>query len=341
MARAHLAVAAVLTAWLIAEAASVAAGASWWRMVHPITLGVVTTAILVYSTHFCDALTRSHTSGTPLVIRVVLVQVAAVTLYLVDPATGWNLLADAAAALLGITGAWHALALARRLRAAISPSPLARIVVAYYVAALGALIAAIIAARLGYTQVHSRLAVWGFVWLTVQATVVTLVPTFAGTSISTTASARLPRALVISCAGLAVLAVGLPWGQLVVAVAGVLVVQPVIAGALAGSAPVGVVAALVWFPALCVADVVAGQTQVVLPTLLGAGLVQLVTGVLIVLLPRLTLRRPGPDRWAVPRAVVINAGGVVALVWAGPGAAVMAAGLAWQLATLIARVVRR
>ena len=40
-------------------AASLGAPVVWWDIIHPFTIGALTTAIIVFSTHFTEALTRT------------------------------------------------------------------------------------------------------------------------------------------------------------------------------------------------------------------------------------------------------------------------------------------
>ena len=208
---------------------------------------------------------------------------------------------------------------------------------------------------------HSRGMVWGFALLTILGTVVTLLPTLTRTPISPTARSRCTRALIVHCAGLAsamgLEAAGLTRAagvaQLLVVVAGVLIIQPVLAGALAGrmsTASMSAMAGLVWMLALCAGDAVASAmgaypravTLLLMPAFVGAGLLQLVTGVLHHMLPILARARR-TERAGYLRLGLINVGGLACLlgipVVHAAGLIMMGLGLIAAVAVLVWTVV--
>lgn len=193
--------------------------------------------------------------------------------------------------------------------------------------------------------------IWGFAWLTVIGTVVTLLPTLSATAISPTARARCTRALIVHCVGLALAmalySVGLTRAagvaQLLVVLAAVLIIQPVLATVMGRSprlttATVAVIAELLWMLTLCAGDAISAAvgayprtiTLILLPAFLGAGLLQLVTGVLHHLLPILTGARPDTtERTGYARLLLINLGGLLTLLGATvAGLIMMGIGLA-------------
>ena len=99
-----------------------------------------------------------------------------------------------------------------------------------------------------------------------------------------------------------------------------------------------VIAGLVWMLALCAGDAISAAvgayprtiTLVLLPAFLGAGLLQLVTGVLHHLLPILTGARPDTtERTGYARLLLINLGGLLTLLGATvAGLIMMGIGLA-------------
>ena len=116
--------------------------------------------------------------------------------------------------------------------------------------------------------------------------------------------------------------------QLLVVLASLLIIQPVLATVMGHSprlttATVAVIAGLLWMLALCAGDAISAAvgaypraiTLVVLPAFLGAGLLQLVTGVLHHLLPILTGARPNTaERTGYARLLLINVGGLLSLL---------------------------
>lgn len=314
----------------------------WWDLIHPFTLGALTTAILVFSTHFTEALTRTPAVGFRGVgARVGLVQMGLVLLLVDRAGYDWGVLADIGSALVIAAVAWHLWALWTTLRGSLSGS--FAVTVPFYLAAACFMIFSVVLVILAAHGVgnysllvaaHSRGMVWGFALLTILGTVITLLPTFTRTPISSVARARCSRALAVHCAGLAVAmladASGLTraagMAQLLTVIAAVLIIQPVLAGALGGektTASVSAMAGLVWMVALCAGDAAAtiagayprAVTLLLMPAFVGAGLLQLVTGVLHHMLPILA-GAAHPARGHLPglvRVALINLGGVLSL----------------------------
>lgn len=360
----HILTAALIAGWILVGlglliASSLGAPVVWWDIIHPFTIGALTTAIIVFSTHFTEALTRTAGGDYRGVgSRVGLVQLGLILLLIDRAGYDWGPLADAASALIIVALAWHLCFVARRLRGSLSGA--FAVTVPFYIAASGFMIASVVLVILSGNGIgeyslliaaHSRGMVWGFAWLTVIGTVVTLLPTLSATAISSTARARCTRALIVHCIGLslamALCAVGLTRAagvaQLLVVLAAVLIIQPVLATVMGNSprlttATVAVIAGLLWMLALCAGDAISAAvgayprtiTLVVLPAFLGAGLLQLVTGVLHHLLPILTGARPNTaDRTGYARLLLINLGGLLSLLDAiAAGLIMMGIGLA-------------
>ena len=60
----HILTAALIAGWILVGlglliASSLGAPVVWWDIIHPFTIGALTTAIIVFSTHFTEALTRT------------------------------------------------------------------------------------------------------------------------------------------------------------------------------------------------------------------------------------------------------------------------------------------
>ena len=360
----HTLSAAIIAGWILVGlglliASSLGAPVVWWDIIHPFTIGALTTAILVFSTHFTEALTRTAGGDYRGVgSRVGLVQLGLILLLIDRAGYDWGPLADVASTLIIASLTWHLWFVVRRLRGSLSGS--FAVTVPFYIAASGFMIVSVVLVILSGNGVgeyslligaHSRGMVWGFAWLTVIGTVVTLLPTLSATAISPTARARCTRALIVHCVGLgcamALYAVGLTRAagvaQLLVVLAALLIIQPVLATVMGHSprlttATVAVIAGLLWMLALCAGDAISAAvgaypraiTLVVLPAFLGAGLLQLVTGVLHHLLPILTGARPNTaDRTGYARLLLINLGGLLSLLDAtAAGLIMMGIGLA-------------
>ncbi len=380
----HTTAGAVVAFWILVGAGLTVGyqfglGVTWWDVIHPFTIGAMTTAILVYSTHFTEALTRTATADyRGVALRVAIVNAAMLGLLVDRAGYDWGPLADASATAVILVMVWQIVVVARRLKGSLAGQ--FAVTVPFYLAAAGFLILAILFAvlanRVGnYSDLiaaHSRATVWGFAWLTVVGTVVTLLPTLASSKISDTARERCTRALAVHVVALttAVLlhAFGLPaWAglaQLAVVLASLMVVQPVIgtlfaAGSTWTTAAASVVAGLLWMLAVAAADAVVlvsgadprGATLLLLPAFLGAGLLQLVTGVLHHLLP--TLIGGGPhkvrgaraaaDRAGGARLTLINLGALITLLgvlgparWAG--LTLIGIGLVWHVVAVTGAV---
>lgn len=337
----------------------------WWDLIHPFTLGALTTAILVFSTHFTEALTRTPAVGFRGVgARVGLVQVGLVLLLVDRAGYDWGVLADIGSALVIAAVLRHLWALWTTLRGSLSGS--FAVTVPFYLAAAGFMVFSVLVVVLAAHGVgnysllvaaHSRGMVWGFALLTILGTVITLLPTFTRTPISAVARARCSRALTVHCVGLAVAmladASGLTraagMAQLLTVLAAVLIIQPVLAGALGGdktTASVSAMAGLVWMMALCAGDAAAtiagayprAVTLLLMPAFVGAGLLQLLTGVLHHMLPILA-GAARPARGHLPgflRVALTNLGGVLSLLGI---AGVSFAGLIMMGLGLIANIV--
>lgn len=335
----------LVACWATVSLAAALAGASRWTVIHPLTLGVVTTAIQAYSTHFADALTRTASRPAGLAVRI-----AAVNLALVAMLLGAPLAIPAAVAAAALC--WHGVSIARKLRRGLT-SPFASTARCYVVAAAFFALAAAVAVgsrHVGPSLIdatiaaHSRLAVWGFAWTTIAGTVITLLPTMTGNRASATARARLPRALLAHCIALPAAAAAAlaspPLAAVALAVCALAwsyALQPVLAGALFTpglSAPaVSVAAGLLWLLGAMFADAATLATGAVrfpanlLTFLLAAGLAQVVAGAIGHLLPVLARGTREPDNGFI-KVGVVNGGALVALVSPRIGLAILGVGLA-------------
>lgn len=351
--------ATIIGAWvvggaIVAIAHSAGLNVTWWQAIHTLTLGALTTAIVVFSTHFTEALTRAGAPDYESVAwRVGLIQLGLLLLLAGRPNGGdFGWLANNGAALVAAAAIWHGAALFGHLqRSQTFSNPFSPTAWNFVAAACFLIVAVSLAVAAGNgwlpydatISAHSRAAIWGFAWLTVLGAVITVLPTVTSTKASPAARTWCVRGLIAHSAGLAAAVVALATGHpriaggflLVVAIAAAVVMVPVLSGAFGAVASwttpaLSVAAGTVWLVALCIADaatlllggVAREVTADILPALVGGSLLQLVTGVLLYFLP--TLRGGGPrviqrararaDRFGFARVAIMNGGALLSLV---------------------------
>ena len=161
---------------------------SRWLLVHMVTLGLITTSIMVWGQHFAEALlktklaeeTRSHqVARIHLLTLGVLVTIAGML-----PSLPW--LVVLGALIISAAMLWYAFALGRQLQAALAPR-FEHIVRAYIGAACLLPVGAVLGAVMSFSPAepwqgrlllaHELVNVLGFVGMTVAATLLTLWPT--------------------------------------------------------------------------------------------------------------------------------------------------------------------
>ena len=161
---------------------------SRWLLVHMVTLGLITTSIMVWGQHFAEALlktklaeeTRSHQ-----VARINLLTLGVVvTIAGMLPSLPW--LVVLGALIISAAMLWYAFALGRQLQAALAPR-FGHIVRAYIGAACLLPVGAVLGAVMSFSPgepwqgrlllAHELVNVLGFVGMTVSATLLTLWPT--------------------------------------------------------------------------------------------------------------------------------------------------------------------
>ena len=202
-----------------------------WLMVHMVTLGLITTSIMVWSQHFTEALLhhRLPDHERPRQILRIYGVTAGTVLLMVGMLADWWWLTLVSATIIGGLLTWHGLSLLSQLRTAL-PARFGITVRWYAVAAfflpVGAIFGAILALDLADPW-HSRLLlthqavnVLGFVGLTVSATLLTLWPTMVRTRMEETATALSRIALPAMAAGSLVAAGGALGGWVPVVVLG-------------------------------------------------------------------------------------------------------------------------
>ncbi|MBX9244266.1 copper oxidase, partial [Actinotalea ferrariae] len=237
-ARWHVRVNALVVAWaLVAAAVAVAhraVPAAPWLMVHLLLLGAVSTAILIWSAHFAEAVRRRPLPGGPRgqAARLAGHTVGALLVVAGLLAERWPLVATGALA-VGAVAVWHAVTLVRQGRGAMGVR--LGFTAWYFVAAagamavgagLGALLARADLAGTGAARAyvaHVVVMMLGWVGLTVVGTLVTLWPTMLRVQLAPDATTAARHGLAVLGTGLLVVVAGAAVGSLPTAGAGVAV----------------------------------------------------------------------------------------------------------------------
>lgn len=172
-----------------------------WTLIHVVTLGVLTNAILQWSWYFARTLLHlpetDHRAGRDAAIRAVAFNVALVGLFAAMWA-GLTVLTSLLAGVIGLIIAWHGLALLNAGRSQLASR--FAVIVRFYVAAsaflvVGSALAGLItvamldpsapdwlvAARDRLTVAHAVVNVAGWIGLSIAGTLVTLAPTMLRT----------------------------------------------------------------------------------------------------------------------------------------------------------------
>ncbi|MFE7604418.1 multicopper oxidase domain-containing protein [Brachybacterium paraconglomeratum] len=172
-----------------------------WLMVHMVTLGLITTSIMVWGQHFAEALlkTRLGEESRPRQLARLRLLTAGVVVTISGMLPGWPWLVVLGALAVSAALLWYAAALGAQIRAALAPR-FAFTVRAYVAAAcllpVGALLGAVMAFSPGepwqgrLMLAHQIVNVLGFVGLTVTGTLLTLWPTVLRTRIELAAATR-------------------------------------------------------------------------------------------------------------------------------------------------------
>jgi nitrite reductase (NO-forming) len=188
-------------------------------MVHLVLLGALTHSVMVWSSHFAQALLKTPPGLDDRRVqsrRLGLLVVGTAATLVGVPTTQWWLTV-VGATLVAVAVLWHGTQLWRRLRKAL-PGRF-RITLRYYLAAaaclpVGAALGATLARGLDddaqgrILLAHTSVNVLGWVGLTVTGTLVTLWPTMLRTRIDPRAEARARRALPVLAGGVVLVVAG-------------------------------------------------------------------------------------------------------------------------------------
>lgn len=230
----HLRVNAVVLGWLVASAAVAIAHRgvpdARWLMVHLLLLGAVSSAILIWSAHFAEAVRRRPLRGghRDQVIRLAAHTIGATTV-IAGVVTGWSALAVVGAVLVALVATWHAVVLwdqGRRALASTLGWTTSYFVTAALTLPVGITLGVLLARSDG--SAHARLYIahlatmlLGWIGLTVMGTLVTLWPTMLRVRVEPGAERAARQGLAVLGAGLAVVVTGAATGSLGLAAAGV------------------------------------------------------------------------------------------------------------------------
>ena len=174
---------------------------SRWLLVHMVTLGLITTSILVWGQHFTEALlkTRLGEETRRRQLRRIHLLTAGIVVTIVGVLPSWPWLVVLGALIVSGALVWYAVALGSQVRASLAPR--FEFTVKAYIAAacllpVGATLGAVMAFSPGepwqgrLLLAHQVLNVLGFVGVTVTGTLLTLWPTVLRTRIDLGAARR-------------------------------------------------------------------------------------------------------------------------------------------------------
>ena len=208
-----------LTAALVVAALGRGLPAADWLVVHLVLLGAVTHAVMVWSTHFAQALLKTPPTldGRRQQGRRLALLLLGSTLVFVGVPAGWWPVTVAGATCAAAAVVWHGIQLWRRLRAAL-PGRF-RITIRYYLAAAAAMpvgaFFGVLLAQQPPDPWHARLLVahsvtmaLGWLGLTVTGTLVTFWPTLLRARMDPRAEAFARQALPMLVVGVVVAVAG-------------------------------------------------------------------------------------------------------------------------------------
>ncbi len=221
--------------WMIALVIAVAAHPLipqfQWLLVHMVTLGLVTTSIMIWGQHFTEALlkTRLAEESRPKQVGRIWGLTASIVLTMAGMLANLPLLTVLGAIGVSAMILWYAFALGAQLKAALAPR-FSFVVRAYLIAAcllpFGATLGAILAFSPGepwqgrLLLAHQVVNILGFVGVTVSATLLTLWPTVLRTKLDTAKASRASRFLIVMVVGTLIAMLGALVDNVLVGLAG-------------------------------------------------------------------------------------------------------------------------
>lgn len=234
----HLRANAPIIAWLFAAAITTGLHPfvphATWLMVHTLVLGAVTNAIVVWSSHFAETLTRSNPTALERrwqSVRLGVLNASILAVIAGRMADNWYLVLVGAIG-VGLVILAHGWSIYRRLRSALA-NRFAVTLNYYLVAACMLPIGAGFGAWIAYdtsiglapqvTLAHATVNIFGWIGLTVAGTLVTLWPTILRTRVADNAVTVTRWALWVLVVGIAITVLGSLAGQHVIGAVGVAV----------------------------------------------------------------------------------------------------------------------
>lgn len=221
--------------WMIALVIAVAAHPFIpqfrWLLVHMVTLGLVTTSIMIWGQHFAEALLKTRLAEQTRSSQVARIWglTASIVLTMAGMLAALPLLTVLGAVGVSVMILWYAFALGAQLKAALAPR-FAFVVRAYLMAAcllpFGAVLGAVLAFSPGepwqgrVLLAHQVVNILGFVGITVSATLLTLWPTVLRTTIDPAKAMRASRFLVVMVIGTLIAMLGALVDNVLVGLAG-------------------------------------------------------------------------------------------------------------------------
>lgn len=202
-----------------------------WLLVHMVTLGLVTTSIMIWGQHFTEALlkTRLAEESRPKQVGRIWGLTASIVLTMAGMLANLPLLTVLGAVGVSAMILWYAFALGAQLKAALAPR-FSFVVRAYLIAAcllpFGATLGAILAFSPGepwqgrLLLAHQVVNILGFVGVTVSATLLTLWPTVLRTKLDTAKASRASRFLIVMVIGTLIAMLGALVDNVLVGLAG-------------------------------------------------------------------------------------------------------------------------
>lgn len=190
-----------------------------WLMVHMVTLGLVTTSILVWGQHFTEALlkTRLGEESRPTQVRRIQILTASTVVTMIGMVATWPWVTVVGALGVSAVMIWYAYALGTQIKAALAPR-FAFVVRSYLIAALLLPVGAVLGSILAFSPgepwqgrlllAHQIVNVLGFVGVTATATLLTLWPTVLRTKLDGTKATRASRSLVLMIIGVLLAVLG-------------------------------------------------------------------------------------------------------------------------------------
>ncbi|WP_197671769.1 multicopper oxidase domain-containing protein [Devriesea agamarum] len=207
---------------------------SRWLLVHMVTLGLITTSIMIWGQHFTEALLKIRLPDSARSVQVWRIRALTVGIIVVGTGIigGWPWVTVAGAVVVGGCVTWYALDLLGQLRRAL-PSPFRSTVRFYITAALLLPVGATFGALLAFSPpspwqgrlllAHQAINLLGFVGLTAVGTLITLWPTVLRTRMVAGQAQTGYRVLIALAAGMTLIVAGALLGFTALVVAGLVV----------------------------------------------------------------------------------------------------------------------